>query len=138
MRGDMGDNVERMRFVFSYGEHEPWLPPDAPQESEAVDQAFVRFVGGREWERQGPVANDLSRYCDPAIQSIGDLMHRAREFIVDGGGYPDELVQIPFDKLAELMTRGGWSFVGGSFMEFEGNHNDTEIEVVLERKVPEA
>jgi hypothetical protein len=46
------------------------------------------------------------------------------------------VVKIPFDKLAALLARGGWSIVGGDFMEFEGNHNDSEITVVLAPKRP--
>ncbi len=126
-------NSQRVRFVFSYGEHEAWTSSDAPQADLEMDQSFVRFVREREWERQETVVNDLSRFCDPDIQSIDDLMDLTREFIGDGDS--DELVQIPFKKLAELMSRDGWSFVGGSFTEFEGHHNDTEIEVVLEREV---
>jgi hypothetical protein len=126
-------NVTHMRFVFSYGEHEPWLAPDAPQEDEAVTRAFLRHLRKREWEQQGPVADDLSDYCDPDIVSLDDLINRARDFFVVENDYPEELVQIPFDKLAALMAHGGWSFAGGNLMEFEGNHNDTEITVVLER-----
>jgi hypothetical protein len=133
------DNRERaggkqVRFVFGYHEHEgpSYSGPPRPREDE--EREMVREVRQWEWEQEGPA--DLSRDCDQNIRSLADLMTRAREFIVEEGGYPDELVQIPFDKLAVLMDRGGWSFVGGDFMEFEGNHNDTEITVVLERKVP--
>jgi hypothetical protein len=44
---------------------------------------------------------------------------------------PPEVVELPFEKLAVLMAAGNWRFVGGDFMEFEGNHNDTEITVIL-------
>jgi hypothetical protein len=139
--GDMGGDVEhtggqRVRFVFSYGEHEPWLPPDAPPEGEAVNQAFVRHLRQREWEPVGPAGDDFSSYCHPDIRSVADLAAVVRENYMGDPDQPDEVVELPFVKLAALMDRGGWSFVGGDFLEFEGNHNDTELTVVLERKAP--
>ena len=53
--------------------------------------------------------------------SIDDLLDRARAYFVAEENQPDEVVQIPIRKLAALMDRGGWSLVGGDFMEFEGN-----------------
>ena len=137
----MGSTVERtgsqrMRFVFSYGEHDPWLPPGGPQEGEAVTQAFLRHLRMREWEPVGSAGDDFSGYCDPNFRSIAVLAAFVRENYVGDPEQPDEVVELPFVKLAALMDRGGWSFVGASFMEFEGNHNDTEITVVLERKIP--
>jgi hypothetical protein len=35
-------------------------------------------------------------------------------------------------------TAGSQSLVGGDFMEFEGNHNDTEIAVVLKPKAAQS
>jgi hypothetical protein len=122
---------QQVKFVFNYHEH---LGPDVPPEGWAGVEDFVRQLKEREWEQQGPAADDLSRDCDPEVQSIDDLMDRAREYFVDGENQPEEVVQIPFKKLAALMARGGWSFVGGGFLEFEGNHNDSEITVVLKPK----
>jgi hypothetical protein len=46
---------------------------------------------------------------------------------------PASLVEIPLEKLREFMDRDGWRVVVGSFIEFEGHHNDSEIRVVLDR-----
>jgi hypothetical protein len=127
---------QRVKLVFSYGEHEAWLPPDAPQEGEAVAREFVRHLREREWKQVGPAGDDLSGDCDPDIRSLADLASVVRENYLGDPDQPDEVVELPFVKLAALIDCGGWSFVGGDFMEFEGNHNDTEITVVLERDAP--
>jgi hypothetical protein len=121
---------QQVRFVFNYHEcHAPDVPPEGWE-----DQEFLRQLQDRDWEQQGSAKNDLSDYCDPEIESLDELMDRVRQYFVDEEDQPDEVVQIPFDKLAVLMSRGSWSFVGGGFMEFEGNHNDSEITVVLKPK----
>ncbi len=103
------DNKERpsgkqVRFVFSYHEHEGASYSGAPRPREYEEREMVREVQKWDWEQQG--AADPSRDCDPNIRSLADLITRAREFIVEDGGYPDELVQIPFNTLAVLMDRG--------------------------------
>jgi hypothetical protein len=125
---------QRMRFVFSYGEHEPWLSRNVPQDVEDVTQAFLRHLRAREWEQVGPVVEDVSGYCHPDIRSVADLATVVRDNYMGDADQPDEVVELPFVKLAALMDRGGWSIVGGYYMDFEGNHNDTEISVVLELK----
>jgi hypothetical protein len=129
---------ERMQFVYSYGEHDPWLPPDGLQEDEAVMRAFVHHLRKREWEQAGLAGDDLSRHCDPKFRCVADLAAYVRENYLGDPEQPDEVVELPFVKLAALMDGGGWSFVGAHFMEYEGNHNDTELTVVLERKVQES
>jgi hypothetical protein len=125
---------KQVKFTFNYHECHA---PDVPPKGWAGVEAFVRQLEARDWE-QGPDEDDLFDYCDPEVESIGDLMDRAREYFVDEEDQPDEVVQIPFDKLAALMSRGGWSFVGGLFEEFEGNHNDTEITIVLKPKLSQS
>jgi hypothetical protein len=117
-------------FVFDYHECHA---DDVPPEGWAGEQDFLRQLQGRDWEQQDATEDDFSGYYDSEIRSIDDLMDRVRDFFVTENGEPEEVVQIPFEKLAALMARGAWSFVGGSFMEFEGNHNDSEITVVLEK-----
>jgi hypothetical protein len=120
---------KQVKLVFNYHEcHAPDVPPGGW----AGVAAFVRQLKDCEWEQQGQ-ADDFSSSCDAEVRSIDDLINRARAFFVAEQHEPEEVVQIPFDKLAALMAHGGWSFVGGDFMEFEGNHNDTEITVVLEK-----
>src|SRR5947209_4480124 len=113
--GDDGNRTggQQARFVFGYHEHGP-LTPGVPLEGEAGVREFVRQLGGWEWEQEGPAADDLSDSCDPDVRDVADLMALAREALVGEMGMPDEAVKIPFDKLAVLMARGGWSFVGGA------------------------
>lgn len=119
------------KFVFSYREHEV-LGRMADPEGDLVEH-LARELGEWEWEQQRLPDGDISEHCDPGVRSIGDLAAIARENFVDGAQEPEWLVRIPFDKLAALVDCGGWSFMGGVFNEFEGHHNDTEIEVYLER-----
>jgi hypothetical protein len=121
---------KQVKFVFNYHECHA---PDVPPEGWAGMEEFLGQLKEREWEQQDSTEDDLSRDCSPEVRSVDDLMDRAWQFFVSENDHPEEVVQVPFDKLAALMACGGWSFVGGSFMEFEGNHNDTEITVVLER-----
>ncbi len=125
---------QQVLFVFDYHE---FHADDVPPEGWAGEQDFLRQLKERDWEQRASDEDDeddhLSRYCDSEIRSIDDLMERVRDFFVAENGHPEEVVQIPFEKLAALMARGAWSFAGGTFMEFEGNHNDSEITVVLEK-----
>jgi hypothetical protein len=120
---------QQVKFVFNYREcHAPEVPPGG-----WTDEAFLEQLKERDWEQQGSAEDDLADSCEPEITSIADLLHRARQYFVAEEEQPDDVVQIPFEKLAALMARGRWSFVGGDFMEFEGNHNDSEIIVILEK-----
>jgi hypothetical protein len=124
---------QQTRFVFSYREHGPQPPSLAPLKGDDWMREFVRLLGTWEWEQQETAA-DLSRFCEPDIERVADLSDRVREFLVGELDWPDETVRIPFDKLAALMKGGGWSFVGGDVLEFEGNKSNTEITVVLKPK----
>lgn len=121
---------QRVMFVFDYHECHA---DDVPRGGWTGEDDFLRQLKGRAWEQKDAAEEILSGYGDSEIQSIDALTDRVREFFVAENGQPEEVVQIPFDKLTALMTQGSWSFVGGSFMEFEGNHNDSEITVVLEK-----
>ncbi|AWM37556.1 hypothetical protein GobsT_44570 [Gemmata obscuriglobus] len=127
----MGDGKNRTagrraKFVFSYREHD--VPEVWSDEVDGLHDAFASDSGVWGWQEQELPEGDLADSCDPGVRSIDDLVTVAREYFVAQGQQPEWLVRIPFDKLAVLMDRGGWSFLGGVFGEFVGNNSDTEIE----------
>ena len=121
----------RRVFMFSYHEHD-WV--GGVEGQEAAGQAILQMVTGQEWtpvDTFGPEA--IEQNYDPDTKSVDDLMARVREILVDEWELPLKAVQIPFGKLKAIIARDGWVFVSGWFCEFEGNHNDSEIHVVLEK-----
>lgn len=115
-------------FRFSYDEHQ-WLDDDD-------DPQDVMLKAAREqpWEPKEELTQaEAELHRDEDILTLDDLEERVCATLVNEWDLPREAVQIPLRRLAELMQREGYRFVGGSFLEFEGNHNDTEIEVVLEK-----
>ena len=124
-------NGQREWFAFHFGESDVWVNPDDKY------WAFTSHVLEREWERKRPADDDdlLQHYVPEAwAWSIDDLAAQVRESWLSDPDMPNEVVDTPFTKLASLMDRGGWAFVGGVFDEGEGQQPDTLIEVVLERK----
>jgi hypothetical protein len=109
---------------------------------EAVnDQAFVQMVAMEQWQKQKEWAVKNSdeeeaedEEFDEEFTSVDELVERLREYADESGPWFADVVQFPVEKLKSLMARDGWRFVSGSLWEFEGNHNDTEIHVVLERR----
>lgn len=121
----------RSVFMFSYNEHQwetdggDWTPEDE----------ILRQAATRTWARLEEVAPEQAeKYCDEEIRSLDDLMSLVRGVVVEEWGMPVEAAKTPIDKMRERMAREGWDFVGGSFNELEGNHNDSEIFVVLDRR----
>lgn len=115
-------------FQFSYGEHD-W---DVDGE-EAARDALLRAAAENPWVLLEEVGRSQAKdHCDH--ESLDALLDRIRATIVEEWNMPVEAVKMPLDRMREMMRRDGWSFVGGSFLEFEGHHNDSEIHVVLEKK----
>lgn len=114
-------------YHFSFREHE-FQPPDGDDS----EQAFLQMVMSQEWapyEEQGP--NAVSTYGGET--DLDALEENAREVLIRDAELPEVLARLPFDKLRKLMARDGLAFVGGTFFEFEGNHNDTEFYAVLKK-----
>jgi hypothetical protein len=120
-----------VRFFFDFREAHS---PDIPSGGWGGVEGFIQQLNEHDWEPQPP--GDRSGYCDSEIQSIEDLANRIRAYCVGECNQPEDVVQIPIKKLLLLMTRTGYSFVGGSLIEFEGNHNDTIVYVFLQPKAP--
>lgn len=117
-------------FQFSYDEH-GWDVDSEDSAREAVlkaaaEQPWVLVEGVDQAKAKG--------YCDDGIETLDDLLRLIRATIVEDWNMPVEAVKIPLDRLSERMRQDGWVFVGGSFTEFEGHHNDSEIHVVLQKK----
>ena len=108
---------------FSYHEHD-W---DETEDAAAMDAELLRRVRIGVWEPYSGYPPDPEE-----IATVEALEASAREHI-DEWDVPDDVVRIPIERLRTLMTEGGWSFVAGEFMEFEGHHNDTEYIVTLSR-----
>lgn len=116
-------------FLFSFHEHDG---SDEEIEDGNADQAFFQMLASQPWElyeQQGPKTAEAYS----GTTTVEALMAEARASLVEFNRQPEELVQIPIDKLRSLMTEGGWEFVGGMYCEFEGNHNDTEFYAVLRK-----
>ena len=122
---------DRAVFMFSFHEHD-----DDGLDEASTEQEIVQMIASWDWEFQRtakPGANYISDPDggDPAtIEELSALVHNE---VGEGSGIPEGALQIPFDKLKVLLERDGWRFVCGSYTEFEGNHNDTEIEALLEK-----
>jgi hypothetical protein len=109
---------------FSYREHE-W--PEDIEGAEMAEAFLLRTVAEGRWE-------DLTGE-DPLddLTSLDSLVERWTSVVVGEWEMPGDAVGVPVGKLRALMAGGGWTFESGSFTEFEGNHNDTEITVRLGR-----
>jgi hypothetical protein len=120
----------RRVFLFSFHEHD-WV--GGIEDAESGEQMMLQIAASQNWEPykdQGPQIADA--HSD--IEEFDALVECARQAIVDEYRLSEAVFQLPFEKLRRLMAEGGWEFAGGTFFEFEGNHNDTKIFAVL-RKV---
>jgi hypothetical protein len=120
---------DRAIFMFSFREHDGKGLTD-----EATEQEIVQTVASWDWEFQRETGPDEAGiYDEPGVEptSVEALMARARESM--DGYWPEGAIQLPFAKLRQLMARDGWRLVCGEFAEFEGHHNDTEINALLEK-----
>jgi hypothetical protein len=116
----------RCYFVFSFHEHEAkWT---------GTDQGMMQTAAQENWvlEETG-ASNAFEERCIERIETVELLRTFVRAMMVGGRKLPPQVVQLPFEKLKALIAREGWRFVGGDFLDFEADHNDTEIRVVLER-----
>ncbi|MET7419702.1 hypothetical protein [Dactylosporangium sp. NPDC005555] len=116
--------AETLMLMFSYFEHD-W--DDDIDGAEATDAELMRRVTEGEWQPHTGAEPDPGE-----IATVEALEERARESIEEWA-VPDDAVRIPIEKLRTLIAAGGWTFVAGDFMEFEGHHNDTEYIVKLTR-----
>jgi len=120
----------RRVFLFSFHEHD-WS--DEVDNEDDGTQMMLQMAAAGEWveyERQdAPTADYYGEF-----KSQFALAEITRAMIVDGYELPEEVAKLPFDKLGVLMAEGNWEFVSGSFYEFEGNHNDTEIYAALRKR----
>lgn len=121
-------------YKFTYNEH-AW--PD--DDWEELEQAMLHEANKQEWNpAPEPEASDFIRLYgneETERDSLSELQDHVAGFVVEELELSQEVVQIPFRKLQEKMNQERWLFIGGTFYEFEGHHNDTEIYVVLKKKI---
>jgi hypothetical protein len=119
---------DRAVFMFSFREHD-----DEGLTTETTEQEIVQTVASWDWEFQRMAEPGFGIYDEVGIEptSVEALTAQARESM--DGYWPEGAIRVPFDKLQALLERDGWRFVCGEFTEFEGNHNDTEINALLEK-----
>lgn len=114
--------------MFSYREHD-WSVED----EEGLQKELLRRAKKEQWVRlRGPEGKRAAQGCD--VASLKELEERVRGTLVGEWQMPKEAVELPFMRLREMMAREGWRFRSGGFEAMEGNHNDTEICVVLEKE----
>jgi hypothetical protein len=119
---------DRAIFMFSFHEHD-----GGGLRVKSTDQEAAQMIASWDWEFQKivkPTKRAKSVVNDDGIEA---LMEQGRAVMVDDWGMSAVVVELPFEKLRALLARDGWRFVSGMFIEFEGNHNDTEIIAVLEK-----
>ena len=112
-------------LMFSYFEHDWDEDLDGADEMNAE---LMRRITEGEWM---PYTGAEEPHPDD-ITTIEELRERAWESI-SGWDVPEDAVAIPIAKLRAFVDAGGWTFVAGDFVEFEGHHNDTEYVVKLAR-----
>jgi hypothetical protein len=120
----------RSVFLFSYHEHD-W---DTGEEEQGdFTQRFLQEAQQRSWAPvEAGTPDEIDQYLDPEVTTVEALRAWCEEVLSDYE-YPEGTLDAPFAKLNAKMKAEGWKFVSGVFYEFEGNHNDTEIFVVLEK-----
>ena len=111
--------------MFSYFEHDWDESIDGPDE---ITAELMRRVIDGEWM---PYTGHFPH--SPDTDTIERLEAIARECLADWD-VPDDAVRIPIEKLRAVIDAGGWTFVTGSFIDFEGHHNDTEYLAQLTRE----
>lgn len=124
----------RSHFMFSYREHR-WFGDTEIDSKESFEQAMSQQASFQTWEevKPGPRAN-LNAYTCEEFASVEAFQTQAEEELPGESRLLKTIFQSPFDKLKAMMNAEGWKFVTGWTHTFEGNHNDTEIHVVLEKK----
>ena len=123
---------DRAVFMFSFHEHDNDLFADEDGDPiERPVQEIVQTVASWDWEYQRKAdEDDIADGTEQELTSVKALSTHVKE---EMGHWPAGALRIPFDKLKALMERDGWKFVCGNYTEEEGNHNDTEIDAILEK-----
>ncbi|MCY1058015.1 hypothetical protein [Nannocystis sp. SCPEA4] len=116
----------RQLFMFSYHEHD-W---DENAFKNSGKERLRRAQTGT-WTAQRVARSSWDNYCE--VDSLAALRDQVRGFLVDRYHAPARAAELPLATLRRMLDQDGWSFVGGRFLEFEGNHNDTTIYALLAR-----
>ncbi|MDC0675623.1 hypothetical protein [Nannocystis radixulma] len=117
----------RQLFMFSYHEHD-W-DEDAFKNS---GKERLRRAQTGTWTAQRVPRSSWDNYCE--VDSLAALRDQVRGFLVDQYHAPAKAAELPLAALRRMLDEDGWSFVGGRFLEFEGNHNDTTIYALLAQR----
>ncbi len=116
-------------YQFSYDEHNWGDEVDSQETAEAM---MLHMAHTRSWESR-PISDEVvNRYNGFSLPELeAAVLAGILEYMPSNKALAAEIVHAPFHKLQEKLTQEGGQFVGGSFYEFEGNHNDTLIYVVV-------
>lgn len=115
--------AQRLLLRFSYFEHD-W---DEDLAGPEVEAELLRRAAQGEWQ-------EVDDTDEPEeVDTVEALAQRVEEVLIGEWEVPAAAARLPMDRLREIIAAGGWTFVAGDFMEFEGHHNDTEMLVRLVR-----
>ena len=115
---------------FTFDEH-AW-PEDAWDDT---TEAYTQAARENPWKNLGEMEWDDTRdYRTRRLVSLETIREDLVNAFADAESLPVELMASPLDRVAEVMAREGLEYVTGVFIDFEGNHCDTEIGLVT-RKV---
>jgi hypothetical protein len=128
--------TEQTWFIFSFHEHGSFMIDRYAADS-SPEQAFIQMIASEEWVRgRTGVSGEFEGHCAAGIGTLEAFEAHVREILTDEYGFTTvelRYLDFPFARLRATMEAGGWQFVGGDFTAMEGNHNDTEISVLVER-----
>lgn len=149
--------VERCTIEFDFGEHE--FEPDAEamlsdKPTPEVNNAYTEYLLASDWvtgnvievlfentptglEEAELAQREYAEYHfrKSNLKNLKDLKTYILEQSAEWGYQLDTfLIDSLLFKVSKILTKGGWLIVAASFNEFEGHHNNTSIEVGLERR----
>lgn len=116
-------------YQFSFDEHNWGDEVDSQETAEAM---MLQMAHSRSWESR-PISDEaVNRYNSFSLPELeAAVLAGILEYMPDNKAFAAEIAHASFHKLQEKLAQEGGQFVGGSFYEFEGNHNDTLIYVVV-------
>ena len=119
-------------FLFTFNEHEHF---DDVEDADEAARVLLQHARRQGWEAvsRPPALLEECREQPEELRASLESALLGEDLPAEAQAVLREAIRVPFDKLAAKIAAEGWTFAGGQLWEFEGNHNDTEIYVVLRR-----